>query len=241
MRSLTIKEYGKYTEDPEPDVPDWYLTALAFDVASQLFVFRNLTDLILRSWGGFVFEDEHFDSLARAFPNLQHLELLEEDESYRHETSIYALIPLARHCPRLHFLTMDFHADEYTYEEHETRGITQRCLTHLNVCYSPISSARITAAFLSALFPNLETVESEGMEVVLSSIHVDAEAAQRRRTKKMKWRQVARLLPMLRFVRAQERRDSYLRRRDGEAEMVEMDQANPPLDEGDYNTDYSDL
>ncbi|KAI4519781.1 hypothetical protein K525DRAFT_286807 [Schizophyllum commune Loenen D] len=244
LRSLTIKEYGKYTEDPEPNVPDWYLTALSFDAASQLFIFRNLADLALRSWGGFVFEDEHFDSLARAFPNLQHSELLEDDESYRHEASIYALIPLDRHCPRLHFLTMDFHADEYTYEEHETRGVCQHALTCLDVRYSGITSARVTAALLSAIFPRLNCVSSEGDMPDREDLRgPEPDLACARRERKRKWAQVDRMLPMLRFVRAQVERDVRLRGLEGSSEGVITDQgnSNPPLRDEEYDTDYSDV
>ncbi|KAI5823841.1 hypothetical protein K523DRAFT_376653 [Schizophyllum commune Tattone D] len=232
LRTLSICDSGKYDEDDD----DLEYTALSIGAVEKLFVFRHLTALTLDSWGGFSIDDEEFPAFAQAFPDIEDLRLLAGlEDANRHDATIYAVASIAQFCSRLRVLHMDFDADAYIYEEHETRGFTQRCLTHLNVCYSPISSARITAAFLSALFPNLETVESEGIEVVLSSTQVDAETAQSRRTKKMKWRQVARLLPMLRFVRAQERRDN------GEEEVVEMDQANPPLDEGDYNTDYSDL
>ncbi|KAL1726949.1 hypothetical protein EV714DRAFT_286841 [Schizophyllum commune] len=210
LRTLSICDSGRYDEDDD----DLEYTALSLGAVEKLFVFRHLTALTLDSWGGFSIDDDEFPAFAQAFPDIEDLRLLAGlEDANRHDATIYAVASVAQFCPRLRVLHMDFDADAYIYEEHETRGITQRCLTHLNV------------SFLSAL---------EGMEVVPSSIH-------RRRTKKMKWRQVARLLPMLRFVRAQERRDSYLRRLDGEAEMVEMDQANPPLDEGDYNTDYSDL
>ncbi|KAI5887435.1 uncharacterized protein SCHCODRAFT_02515603 [Schizophyllum commune H4-8] len=244
LQRLTIKGYGKYTEDPEPDVPDWYLTALSFDVASHLLTFRNLTHLVLRSWGGFVFEDEHFDSLAQAFPDLQHLELLEEDESHRHEASIYALIPLARHCPRLHFLAMDFHADDYTYEEHETRGVCQRALTWLDVRYSAITSARVTAALLSAIFPRLACVSSEGYMPDREDMRgPDPDLVHTRRERKRKWAQVDRMLPMLRFVRAQVERDVRLRSVEGSTEGVITDQetSNPPLHDEEYDTDYSDV
>ncbi|KAL1688268.1 hypothetical protein GGG16DRAFT_127343 [Schizophyllum commune] len=210
LRSLTIKEYGKCAEDPEPDVPDWYLTALSLDAASQLFVFRNLTDLVLRSWGG--------------------------PPSTRSSLSLDTA--------HLHFLTMDFHADEYTYEEHETRGVCQHALTCLDVRYSGITSARVTAALLSAIFPSLNCVSSEGDMPDREDLKgPEPDLACARRERKTKWAQVDRMLPMLRFVRAQVEQDVRLRGLEGSSEGVITDQgnSNPPLRDEEYDTDYSDV
>ncbi|KAI5887444.1 uncharacterized protein SCHCODRAFT_02552383 [Schizophyllum commune H4-8] len=240
LRSLSVCDSARYDEDDD----DLESTALSINVVQKLFVFRHLTALELDSWGGLSIDDEEFPALAQAFPDIEDLRLLSgQEDANRHDATIYAVASIAQFCPRLRVLHMDFDADAYIYEEHETRGIAQRSLTHMNVCYSPISSTRITAAFLSALFPNLDTIESEGIEAVVRRTQDEEWTAQSRRAKKMKWRQVARLLPMLRFVRAQERRDSCLRRLEGEAEEVERDsnQHNQSLDADGYDTDYSDL
>lgn len=64
-----------------------------------------------------------------------------------------------------------------------------------------------------------------------------------RRERKRKWAQVDRMLPMLRFVRAQVERDVRLRGLEGSSEGVITDQgdSNPPMRDEEYDTDYSDI
>ncbi|KAJ7918810.1 hypothetical protein B0H13DRAFT_279747 [Mycena leptocephala] len=65
----------------------------------------------------------------------------------------------AKHCPCLRELNMTFDATVVPkIKINATNGVSQHHLSQLNVAYSHIGKSRPVATFLSAIFPQLETI-----------------------------------------------------------------------------------
>ncbi|TRM55540.1 hypothetical protein BD626DRAFT_468600 [Schizophyllum amplum] len=237
---ITIRETCDYNEDDieaEDEDAEWPF-AIAFDTLVHLNVFSNLRHLSLECWGGFLVCDSELSDLARAWPLLETLSLVVARPGNRpYEATIHALVHVAQHCPVLNSLTLDFSARDLTYAEHDTRGIRQSSLTHLDVRYSLITSAPVVAAFLSAIFPKLASITSSEAEADSDDSDSDSELEESGREGKIrqkKWSQVEELLPVFRFVRTQERHEQA-----GDAQ-TDDDKASP-LEDWIYDTDYSIL
>lgn len=237
LRDLKLNECAFYESEELADEDEEWPRTLTLDALRPLFAFPHLTDLKLRCWGGFLLDDNAMQDLAMAWPLVETLmlETVRADDR-PHVATIHALVPLARHCPHLKSLVFDFDAASVVYAPAATRGVRQHSLSDLSVEFSPIKSARVVAAFLSALFPNLRVIGSDdAAEYDGPDAEEEMDAA---RTRQQKWRQVERLLPMLRFARAQEHDDHPGASAPGE-EIA--DGTISPLDADFYDTDYSDL
>ncbi|KAL1702703.1 hypothetical protein EV121DRAFT_209414 [Schizophyllum commune] len=106
-------------------------------------------------------DDDAVDSLARAWPRLEVLEVY----TVRRPSSapppvctINALSSFARHCPLLRLLGMELDATVVRALDPSVVPV-QSSLWQLQVYHSPIESPADVAAFLSTLFPNLESIE----------------------------------------------------------------------------------
>ncbi|TRM70379.1 hypothetical protein BD626DRAFT_477258 [Schizophyllum amplum] len=235
LRNVAIKETADYDEDDieEGDDVEWPYS-VSFAMLVQLKRFPNLRHIDLECWGGFLICDSQMLDLATAWRHLETLNLVARRDGERpYKSTIHALLNLAQHCPFLQRLTLDFDARDLTYAERDTRGVRQLSLTYLDVRRSFIASARVVAAFLSAIFPKLASITSEADEAD-SDDSSSSEGSDNESVRQKKWRQVQQLLPVLTFVRTQERHEQA---GDGQADSREAS----PLEDWSYNTDCSDL
>ncbi|KAJ7140947.1 hypothetical protein C8R44DRAFT_531922, partial [Mycena epipterygia] len=97
-----------------------------------------------------------------AWPRIEKLDLAPGSQSARYvpQITLAGLIPLAQHCPRLASLAIVLNAtdaDPYSKEK-PGGGVCNRALVYLDVVESPLSSPGAVASFLSAIFPNLQSV-----------------------------------------------------------------------------------
>ncbi|KAL1719389.1 hypothetical protein EV715DRAFT_272781 [Schizophyllum commune] len=212
LREVLLEEYGEYEWDENDHEGPRSIT---YEQLRQITVFSNLAVLSIHCWGGFFVEDDDLLHLAQALPLLETLVLSPgRGEAREYHATIQGLAHLARHCPRLESLHLDFTANDLY--------------------------ARVVAAFLSAIFPNIKSIpSSESARVFEDDEDEDEEGMQDEEGKirQMKWRQVNELLPIFRFVRVQERRGCAPR-------GVRGTDANEPdlsLNDEDWDTDFSDL
>lgn len=171
---------------------------------SPLLKFKNLVRVSLRCFGAFTLKDEDMKDLAKAWPLLEHLWLMSRrDENRPRCLTIRGLVPLAQHCRRLKNLVLDFDAEDLSFSDNPPAGARQRSLTYLDVEFSPLRSARIVAAYLSALFPCILDIECAATSSEGALVRNDSEESAARRKK---WKRVADMLPVFGVVRAHERR-----------------------------------
>ncbi|KAI5823845.1 hypothetical protein K523DRAFT_316343 [Schizophyllum commune Tattone D] len=239
LHELLIEEFGDYEADEDGDEEP---RSLAYETMQSIIEFPNLTILSVHCWGGFFVTDEDFLHLAQSLPLIEKLALCPgRGEARAYHATILGLVHLARHCPRLESLDLDFSADDLCYEESLALGICQRRLANLEVFFSPIRSARVVAAFLSAIFPNIVSIESATSARVGGEDDSDDEEGEedeQGRIRQAKWDKVADLMPIFRFVRLQERKMHAML--DG-GEAVDADEHNSPLLDEDWDTDASDM
>ncbi|KAI5892530.1 uncharacterized protein SCHCODRAFT_02688860 [Schizophyllum commune H4-8] len=220
------------------DTSKWPRT-LDFALLQRFVAFNNLTDLTIGCWGGFLLDDDELCRMAQAWPQLEIFTLQTKRVMRPIACTILALVAFARYCPRLRYLGLDFNAEPLTYDPTATHGVRQGALRSLEVYRSPIRSARVVAAFISSLFPGVDTVSTANSvsdpgadDPEVRYLDEDVEKA---RTKR--WRQVERLLPLLKVVRAEGRLESAS---PGVAANAEPD-AGMVFADVDYDTDYSDV
>ncbi|KAJ7798050.1 hypothetical protein B0H14DRAFT_2389052 [Mycena olivaceomarginata] len=98
--------------------------------------------------------------MATAWPQLRTLDLSPGCQSagYAPRATVAGLLPLAQHCPRLESLALVLDATRTDPEILD--GINNCALARLDVGESPLSSPGAVAAFLAAIFPNLQVVSS---------------------------------------------------------------------------------
>ncbi|KAL1704000.1 hypothetical protein EV121DRAFT_260180, partial [Schizophyllum commune] len=207
LREVVLEEYGDYEwDESDHEGP----RSITYEQLRQITVFSNLAVLSIHCWGGFFVEDDDLLHLAQALPLLETLVLSPgRGEMREYHATIQGLAHLARHCPRLESLHLDFTANDLYYEESLARDVCQRRLTTLGVFFSPIKSARVVAAFLSAIFPNIKSIPSSKSARVFEDDEDEDEEGmedEEGKIRRMKWRQVNELLPIFRFVRVQESR-----------------------------------
>ncbi|KAG1747938.1 uncharacterized protein EDB91DRAFT_1115613 [Suillus paluster] len=109
------------------------------------------------------------------------------------------LVLLLEHCPDLHQLAISVNAiiDTKAPPVPPVNSISNKLITSINFCNSPITKTAEVAAFLSAIVPNLRETSSWTGEVMCS--RGNAQEYRRR------WDNVAELVPVFAEVRNQER------------------------------------
>ncbi|KAF8867773.1 hypothetical protein BD779DRAFT_1809187 [Infundibulicybe gibba] len=155
------------------------LTIICIDVVDQddgqpgttdelrlLFPLTSLTHLVLITSYGFDIGDAFVHEMAAAWPHISTLnigaaEIFQPFEPQR--LTLQGLAPLAELCPNLQKLTVHVNAAHICSNHFDTHSgfNSQSCVEHLNVGHSPISQQSVpwAAAYLSAIFPKLRSVE----------------------------------------------------------------------------------
>ncbi|KAH9940136.1 uncharacterized protein BXZ73DRAFT_43088, partial [Epithele typhae] len=225
-----------YAGDPHPSpfrggaaAPDEQLT---LDTLRPLLAVPTLTTLTVNWDTPLALAPADLDALARAWPRLEHLELsvapvrAAVDPSGPPPLTLAALVPFARHCPRLRELGLFLAAraadvrpptaDALLLSGAGVAGVRfSPALEWLHVGCSPIDDAEAVARFLSRVLPPGVRVSVDagpggrqwGRVAVEGEADARAHAARRAETEAgaARWTEVARLLPPLARVRAEER------------------------------------
>ncbi|KAK7020364.1 hypothetical protein R3P38DRAFT_2535195 [Favolaschia claudopus] len=139
--------------------PEMY--TIPFHCFEPLFCFR-LTSIVISSMSGIRLNDEEMEIIARTWPCIQHLTLLERVECQT--LSLRSLVILAKHCPSLETLALSLNTRSIP-ELATSNGcqlISQLALYKLEIGRSPVFAPVIhTTRFLSSIFPNLSAVNTE--------------------------------------------------------------------------------
>ncbi|KAJ7624441.1 hypothetical protein FB45DRAFT_1030585 [Roridomyces roridus] len=173
---------------------------------TKLARFVNLTHVSIMTSGGYNLDDAELGTLARAWPNIEVLELKAIWHGHRPRVTLGSLRMLAEWCPYIHQLelTIDASVIPPPIEFHSRRQLIQQYLTTLGVGYSPISSAFDVALYISGIYCNLRRIHGEKDDWDLEE---EAEVDERDRREKEwsdRWKEVERMLPGLDEVRSEE-------------------------------------
>ncbi|KAF8349641.1 hypothetical protein F5887DRAFT_1235759 [Amanita rubescens] len=135
-----------------------------FQTISPLLHFRNISEFKHSRFCILDLEDNDVASIARAWPRLKSF-IIHSAHAVRSRLTLHALLPLAKHCPKLEILAMAINATRIgTYREKPGRGFCGMRLRELLVFNSPIWDSELPhfAAFISDIFPNVR-VSSDGV------------------------------------------------------------------------------
>ncbi|KAG2123465.1 hypothetical protein DEU56DRAFT_48387 [Suillus clintonianus] len=165
-----------------------------------LFSFKNL--LILELSGAILpgLDNDGLQKLTVAWPQLRVLILQQKAGPYHiPQVDLTGLVLLLEHCPDLYQLALSVNAiiDTKAPPAPPMSSISNKLITSINFCNSPITRTAEVAAFLSAIVPNLREALSWTGEVVCPGGSVPD---YRRR-----WGDVAELVCVFAEVRKQER------------------------------------
>ncbi|KAJ7647875.1 hypothetical protein FB45DRAFT_894661 [Roridomyces roridus] len=140
--------------------------------------FAKLTHLHISSRPRFDFDDLAISEMARAWPQLECLEIMEVADTDHIRTTLRSLHHLALHCPNLQTVSMAFTTDIVP----SVGDASNQSMSFLNVQLSHVSPSQVppVAQFLGGIFPNLQEVSSYGI-----GEHLDDD----------RWEQVEALLP----------------------------------------------
>ncbi|KAJ7647910.1 hypothetical protein FB45DRAFT_1052316 [Roridomyces roridus] len=120
----------------------------------------NLSEFRIMSMHEYNFDDWDISRMARAWRHIRVLEFSSEHRGTNAQTTLGALQILARHCPHLEELTMEFTSD--VVPSIEGTPAPNHPLTALDVKSSVISSPTLLVArFISGIFPNLKYLATE--------------------------------------------------------------------------------
>ncbi|KAJ7141711.1 hypothetical protein C8R43DRAFT_1071604 [Mycena crocata] len=172
-------------------------------VLEPLLSLTALKTLWLHAGRGFDLDDALVTDMARAWPQMTHLTFFGFDTDIFPRVTLEGLRAFAEHCPDLQWVEIPVHALEVPapHTSPATR-IVQRNLTRWSVGFSPIENAASVARFLSGIFPNLVSIQSNvGDEVV---DHEEDDGGEEY-TYHARWMVVRQVLPALAEARAEER------------------------------------
>ncbi|KAK7042761.1 hypothetical protein R3P38DRAFT_2892103 [Favolaschia claudopus] len=181
---------------------------------SPLLTFPNLTFVGLESHSGFNLDDDFVHRMAISWPQIVHLTLRRTKNNSQNppnstctNPSIFSLQSLAKNCPRLEYLSLEFNASvlvdvppappaklSFSAALPCLPRPMQMSLETLNVGNSPILSSLATARFLCSMFASLKTI---------TVTTADSLVMEHRR----EWERVSDLIPTIRAIRAEE--ESY--------------------------------
>ncbi|KAJ7647915.1 hypothetical protein FB45DRAFT_860946 [Roridomyces roridus] len=122
--------------------------------------FAKLTRLHFLSRARFHFDDLAISEMARAWPELESLDIMMLGRAEGFRTTLQSIKHLALHCPNLRALSMDFTTDIIP----SVGDASNRRMSSLDVHQSPLLTSQVhpVARFLAAIFPNLREVSSHG-------------------------------------------------------------------------------
>ncbi|KAK7040481.1 hypothetical protein R3P38DRAFT_420504 [Favolaschia claudopus] len=129
-------------------------TCLAFGrVLAPLLPFFALEDVYIIFPDGYRSNDEDILALASSWPKLKRLLLVGHDELQPCEATLNSLLSLAKYCPDLDTLILNFDATSIPALDGEI--VIQSALKVLNVECCLIRNAEEVARFISSLFPKV--------------------------------------------------------------------------------------
>ncbi|TRM58343.1 hypothetical protein BD626DRAFT_573762 [Schizophyllum amplum] len=154
LYSLEIEQWGFEETNVQGD-------PVTEDDIVSLLDFTELSTLSLETLGGFDLEPATLERMATTWPAMKMLSLRGVVRpEWQRRLTLYALVPLAMHCPKLNNLELEFDGTGVSFDQNPPRPDTPSPLTALAVKWSPINSSRAVAAFLSVYFPHLRHVEA---------------------------------------------------------------------------------
>ena len=152
LQNLTLKEMAM-NMDHESDMANLEVGLEALTVFSKL---QNI-DVWLSL--GIMLTSDTVNRLAAAWPHIQHLRLHNLDSSSKPIITIEDLVSFAKHCPKLWFLGIVFDAwDIQLTSLMPSCSLFSNPLTSLSMGDSPIECPALVAAFLSGLFPSIDSI-----------------------------------------------------------------------------------
>ncbi|KAJ7608918.1 hypothetical protein DFH06DRAFT_1485949 [Mycena polygramma] len=119
--------------------------------------FTNMEILSIMSPVGFDLDDATLLQLAVAWPDLAELSLTHNLTNTRPQLTLRSLHAIARHCPYLQTLTLEFNAMNIPLHIGDA-PVVQHALSELGVAGSSIAASPPVARYLSRLFPNLADI-----------------------------------------------------------------------------------
>ncbi|EDR12544.1 uncharacterized protein LACBIDRAFT_323866 [Laccaria bicolor S238N-H82] len=149
LNELTLQGSGNALDPTEALYSDIGLEALT--------VFTNLEVVDIQPTFGIQFTGDTVNRLADAWPKIRSLELGNTYPSSRSPIiQTEDLIPFAQRCPKLEYLGIVF--DAQNTKLRSSPGLFNNTLTTLSVADSPINTPAIVSAFLSDIFPGIESI-----------------------------------------------------------------------------------
>ncbi|KAJ7461136.1 hypothetical protein FB451DRAFT_1269062 [Mycena latifolia] len=166
LQTVTVHK-GWYSEPVHASQLEEY--RVGGDIFKPLFCFHNLVHVWLEHAIGVDLDNAVLKEMARAWPRIESLSL-PPDNDYRvsPRVTLEGIYAFAKHCPHLEELAMAFDATVVPKMKVNGRKrfrASQASLYELDVASSPIGILRPVAKFLSAIFPNLETITTDDASV----------------------------------------------------------------------------
>ncbi|KAJ7633994.1 hypothetical protein B0H17DRAFT_1187522 [Mycena rosella] len=195
---MLLDDYQHIDSSTSPD----YL--VRSDSIRFLLCFGNSTSVTIVSMVGISLDNDTVAEMARAWHRIEVLTLSSHYAFPAHpRINPQCLDFFARYCPHLSRLCITFDGTILPYTSTAT-CVPQESLTHVAVEYSTISAPISVARFLSAIFPALETIDTDREfddNEDLDALALYTEAIGHHRH----WKEVETLIPHLVAVRAEER------------------------------------
>ncbi|KAJ7453767.1 hypothetical protein FB451DRAFT_1280753 [Mycena latifolia] len=127
----------------------------------SLFCFANISSIDISSPLGFDLDDSLVEELAGAWPCIESLRLHAVRKDIQPRATLKSLQYLAQSCPRLRLLDMSIDATFVPAPHSHGSRVIHENLLFLKAEHSPISSSLPVARFLSGIFPNLQSIETD--------------------------------------------------------------------------------
>ncbi|KAJ7264792.1 hypothetical protein C8J57DRAFT_1718602 [Mycena rebaudengoi] len=162
VRYPTLAETGKLYEaigsdQPTPGLSEYDNYIVDSPTLRPLLVFHNLIVVELNSFFGFDLDDEIVVQMARAWPNIEKLNLLPKfDQHDSVDVTLDGLRAFAQYCPQ--FKTIGICVDATEPAPMSGIPMSQRSLTQLDVGCSAIWRAKSAAAFIAGHFSEVHSV-----------------------------------------------------------------------------------
>ncbi|KAJ7828672.1 hypothetical protein B0H14DRAFT_2811579 [Mycena olivaceomarginata] len=172
-----------------------------------LACFPNIRTVSILWPVGFDLDDAALPQLVAAWPHIEWLELRGSLMDLRPRITLQSLHSLARICPQMCFLAIEFDAESAPVPSLKGEvHVVQNKLTLLDVACSSISASAPVARYLSSLFPNLSgivTVGEDDYDDDTEEVEHNPETIARQRL----WKEVEAQIPE--FVAAREEEHAW--------------------------------
>ncbi|KAG5652647.1 hypothetical protein H0H81_004203 [Sphagnurus paluster] len=154
--SLATIQIHPYKKPPSSKPPA--ANRISIEHIHPLFTFHNLESLKIEVFGEVNLGDVALEQMAKTWPKLKSLVLSDFTTSSEPRATLASLKAFALHCKNLEKLQFSFDARRH-YSTETIPRVYNTSLKFLGVSRSPLRSATDVAAFLSDIFPRLQTIE----------------------------------------------------------------------------------